>query len=372
MSKFTLADLIAKSQSYLYPPIVSPKTLNKINKFSNLLPPTSAVGLEWRLAEDNTEVDYFIRADHRDEGDKILAGCNPEKTLAISLSNDPIWQRIQQFCQIWIQENSPLNKYVDIIWLEMDNQELDKAAPAPCFFFELLRQATQDPDWITDIALKNLYGNPVALSTKDAIAKCIDHLPEFASLVYIGAMLSRSASPIRLCVKLLWQDVIPYLQAIGWNHNTEEVEQVLHTFVKDFAEKVVLTIDVQDRVMPRIGFEIKPAFRAKGWDVILEKLVINELCYASQRDALLNWQGQPEALQDKEFRRQLSLMPPENLSDDNLPLIVRKLNHVKIDYYPEELVADLNIEGQTNLYSKLKAKMYLAIIYLYHQQNCLS
>ena len=352
MSKFTLADVIKASESYLYEPIVSATTLSKIKNFSSLITPISAVGFEWRLAEDSTEVDYFIRADKEDGGDLIFAACNPDTSPDASLYNDPLWQRVKQFCQIWIQKNSPLNQQVETIWLEMDNQELDKAQPAPCFFFEVSRQANKNPEWITELALPTLYGQPVPQTTKNTLKNCINHLPKFAHIAYIGTMLSRSTSPIRLCVKMEISDIVPYLKAIGWNHDTKQTAKVLNNLIKDFAENVVLTLDVQDNIMSRVGFEYKPAFRAKGWDVILERLVENDLCYAAQREALLSWQEEPAELQDKEFRRQLTLIPPNELSEDNLPITIRRLNHVKIDYYPD---------------SSLKAKMYYGLIYLYRQ-----
>ncbi len=79
----------------------------------------------------------------------------------------------------------------------------------------------------------------------------------------------------------------------------------------------------------------------------------NELCYASEKEALLNWQHEPIELQDKEFRRQLTLMPPKEFNEKNLPIIIRRLNHVKVDCYPD---------------ARLKAKMYYGLIYLYRDK----
>lgn len=354
MSKFILADIIKKSKCYLYPPLISAATLDKVNKFSSLIPPISTIGFEWRLTEENTEVDYFIRATKRDGSDRIFAACNPEKSPASFLYDDPTWESVKQFCQIWLEPDSLLNQYVKSIWLEIDNQELNKIQPVPCLFFELSRQAIKETDWITEIALKTLYGKPILSKTKKTIQNCIAHLPEFAMIAYIGTMLSRPTSPIRLCVKIAIKDVTTYLQAIGWNHDLEKVNRTLDNLVKDFAENVVLTLDVGDTVMPRLGFEFKAAFRDKGWDVILERLVENELCYASDRDALLEWEGQPAELQNREFCRQLTVLPPDKLDDDDSLFVVRKLNHVKIDCYP-------NVQ--------LKAKIYYCLIYFYHQKD---
>ncbi len=350
MSKFTLADLIKASLAYLDEPIISAQTLQKINKFSSLIPPTSGIGFEWRLGENKTEVDYFIRGVKEDGGDAIFAGYNPNKSPALSLYKHPSWQRVKKFCQIWQKSNTPINQHVKTIYFEMDNQELDKPQPVPCFFFDLSYQATKNPEWITETALTTLYGKSISPAIQTIINNCINNLPKFGYIVYIGTMLSRSTSPIRLCVTIPISDVVPYLKANGWNYNFERVSYVLNNIVKDFAEDVVLTLDVRDTIMPRIGFEIKPAFQTKGWDVILERLVENELCYASEKEIFLNWQGEPKELQDKELRRQLTLMPPERLDNNNLPLIIRRLNHIKIDIYPDSL---------------LKAKMYYGLIYLY-------
>ena len=166
-------------------------------------------------------------------------------------------------------------------------------------------------------------------------------------------MLSRPSSPIRLCIKMPIKDVISYLKAIGWNYDFNQITKTLNNLIKDFAESVVLTLDVQDRVMSRVGFEYKPAFQAKGWDVILARLVENELCYTSEREAFLNWQHEPIELKDKEFRHQLTLISPDKLSKDNLPITIRRLNHVKVDCYPN---------------CQLRAKMYYGLIYLYQQK----
>ncbi len=350
MSKFTLADLINASEAYLGEPLVSCKTLQKINNFSSLIPPTSVIFFESRLRDNKTEVDYSIPVNKEDGGDAIFAGYNPNKSPDVSLYKHPIWQRVKKFCQIWHKSNTPINQYVTTIWLEMDNHELDKPQPVPCFLFNLSYQATKNPEWITETALTTLYGKSISPAIQTIINNCINNLPKFGYIVYIGTMLSRSTSPIRLCVKIPISDVVPYLKALGWNHNFERVSHVLNNLVKDFAENVVLNLDVRDTIMPRVGVEIKPAFQAKGWDVILERLVENELCYASEKETFLNWQGKPKELQDKELRRQLTFMPPERLDNNNLPLIVRRLNHIKIDIYPDSL---------------LKAKMYYGLIYLY-------
>ncbi len=352
MSQLTLADVIKISTAHLEKPIVSVETLKKITNFSKLLPATSAIGFEHRLAQDNTEVDFFIRAGKKDGGDKIFAAYNAQTSPHPQLYHSPLWGRIKQFCHIWLQEDYPLNQYIEHIWLEMDNQELDREQPAPCFFFEVSHQANKNYDWITKLALPTLYGQSVPETTKNQIAHCISNLPKYSHIAYIGTMLSRPNSPIRLCIKMEIKDVISYLKAIGWNYDFEQITKTLNNLIKDFAESVVLTLDVQDKVMPRVGFEYKPAFQAKGWDVILARLVENELCYASEREAFLNWQHEPTELQDKEFRHQLTLIPPDKLSEDNLPITIRRLNHVKVDCYQN---------------SQLRAKIYYGLIYLYQQ-----
>ncbi|MDJ0535167.1 MAG: hypothetical protein QNJ70_22220 [Xenococcaceae cyanobacterium MO_207.B15] len=46
-------------------------------------------------------------------------------------------------------------------------------------------------------------------------------------------------------------------------------------------------------------------------------------------------------------------MPPKEFNEKNLPIIIRRLNHVKVDCYPD---------------ARLKAKMYYGLIYLYRDK----
>lgn len=201
MSKLTLSDTLGLANPYLYEPLISETTKAKIDRFGRLVPPTSAILLEKRLAQTDTEVDVCLKMDKTDRGQAFYSGSYPTFAPDSILYNEPAWQRIQQFSALWQQADSPINKYSEHLWLEFDNQELNKNILLPCFFFDLPKGTNQDFTWVTELALPTLYGQAVSPKTKTILDNCVASLPQYAYINYVGTMLSRPDSPVRLCIK---------------------------------------------------------------------------------------------------------------------------------------------------------------------------
>jgi hypothetical protein len=115
-------------------------------------------------------------------------------------------------------------------------------------------------------------------------------------------------------------------------------------------DRVLLDIDVGETVSPKIGLECyfdgnRQPRREPRWGAFLNSLVLNGLCTADKRDALLAYPGYVDEHAHSvpwpsPLRRASQLLGGRSLST-----FVRSLHHVKIVYRPGE---------------QLEAKAYLA------------
>ena len=108
MSKLTLTDTLGLANPYLYQPLISEATKTKLERFGCLLPPTSAILLEKRLTQTDTEVDVCLKMDKTDGGEAFYSGSYTPFAPDSRLYNEAAWQRIQQFSALWQQSDSPI------------------------------------------------------------------------------------------------------------------------------------------------------------------------------------------------------------------------------------------------------------------------
>jgi hypothetical protein len=315
-------------------------------------------GFECRLGEENPRADFLVLA-RASCGRDSLAGLHPTSTLPARLMADPVWRRVRDFAAHWAAPSSPLYHAVDNVWLEFDINGPVPDVPVPSMFF-----GPQSNDQIDDIEVAGEPNAEGRLATVERTIRllaggeppprmlegCFRALSSDAQVFQVGLMLSRGDDAVRLCIQIRSVErIMEYLTVVGWPGDEADLRGVLELLARS-VDRVALAIDVGDAVRPKIGlecyfYENRQPRREPRWGAFLNSLVLQGLCTADKREALLAYPGYvdqnahgvpwPGALQ-----RTSQLLGGRSLST-----FVRSLHHVKIVYRPGE---------------PLEAKAYLA------------
>ena len=117
-----------------------------------------------------------------------------------------------------------------------------------------------------------------------------------------------------------------------WEGTATDLEEV-RTALGNRTDDLVLSIDIGDQLLARVGFECFPgalAAEVKQWKPLLDGLVDAGLCSDAKRSALLEWPGYttPEEI-DGDWPD--AMIVDSLLSrPDELSVLGRRLNHVKL------------------------------------------
>jgi hypothetical protein len=343
------SNYLSSSEPYIAN-LISKDNFNEILNVARLFPGnlTSFLGFECRLGEYDARADWAFAISGLNGDRYVLANLFKNGYFPGQLLDYSEWRQIRDFSKAWIDPNSILSDKVQCFWLEFDMPEESPEIPIPCVFFgpsKIPEGASVNDfthyEWLTQIALPLLWGHPISKATESNLKKCIKEMPKYTSLFQVGTLLSRSSNGIRIYInKFQPEDVIPYLNTLGWFDETGEFTKLLDE-IKDLADRFVLSFDVnEDGIGARVGIELsfESNFFQKEtrWINLLNYLVSKGLCIPEKRNALIKYQGSENESSD------IILEPvkaaSENLNDLFLSTIVRYISHIKIVYQPEELL----------------------------------
>lgn len=350
----SLKNAVQVASSYLSDELVSSKTLFHISQIANLLPtlPTvSEAGFECHLSSSASRADFLAAFTTLSQGSEALVDCC--KPRAGLLCANPVWSRIHDFSTRWADIKSPLHKNVGNVWLEFDVNGQSSEAPDPSFFFAprgiggeeekltLFNSTSLTNNWVTDEALRLLFGKSLPDRVKKQLLTCFESLPPGGEVFQIGVMLPRKSESqaVRLCVKgIANEQVLEYLRNIGWSGS---INQLSSTFfeLSSLVDDIKLNFAVENMIFPKIGFECyfnKQPKNTPRWQLFLNYLVRHQLCTSEKANALLNWPGYSEEKYSEElwpsnFTKASAFVNPSFTST-----IVRLLHHIKIVYHPNQ------------------------------------
>ncbi len=306
---------------------------------------TNFFGFECRLSNPAPQADFLLCVGNHEMGQQILAGQLSYLALQPKLLRQSVWQQVQQFSQIWLQESSCLAEHVNNIWLEFDVDGFSQSTPIPsCFFGSQSIQATPTGTnasnrWVTEMAITQLQGSALDTAIQSVFSRCLDSLPVEAHVFQVGLMLARSQSigkGLRICLRgLSPQQTLTYLEAIGWQGDLKDLE-VLLLHLATLVERIDLDLDLGlTGVQSKIGLECyllkQPKFDHR-WLDFLNYLVQMGWCLSQKRDALLSYPG---VVRETRYLEQWPshLRMLSSLSGRNAEGIFgRGLHHVKLTY----------------------------------------
>ncbi|AFY57882.1 hypothetical protein Riv7116_5512 [Rivularia sp. PCC 7116] len=363
----------------LEPTLATPDAVLGLKALVGNLAPILRGGFECRLNVNAPEVDL----------QQCIVGSESELVLLRELiatatseggeSAHPGWFRLNDFLTEWSSSLSPLHNSITEIWLEFDidksypinlitcksgntppalkgtlplsrggllpdamitnHPDLISSAslPIPAIFFGLQQDVSPAVETypIATKSLDLLLGDSGWCEWKEKLYRCFKSCPDRVFISHIGAMLSRNAPALRVNVKRLQpQLLIPYLQKIGWQHETNELEALMKQLF-GLVDRITVCLDVGKQIYPQIGLEcifLNQPDSESRWNTFFNYLVEQGLCEPQKRDALLKWSG---------FTNPINAQAPwpNNLIVDSLlqprerfSVFERRLSHIKISW----------------------------------------
>ncbi len=326
--------------SHLESPLADAAALSRARLLAQRLPAslTRRVHLESWLRATPSRLDVIVRIDVEQRDLLAAASFLPPRTASVQTTS---WRRIVSLARAWQARGSRLERDIKGMWLEFDlvpGETVDFALWAPRLFVDFHHEAQQEPSverrlQLALAALRAACGGTVDPGMVEGLRACLSHLPEGATVPYLGLSL-RDEPVVRVCARGLGRGLGDYLCGVGWPGNVQELrDRVLSPLARarpDGAEDVsLLHLDLSPEVASRVGLEYTldrvPQLRGEiAEGSFLDELVARGWCDAEGRQALQHWPG-----------RSLELLPHELW----LSQLTRRLSHVKVTYAGADAVA---------------------------------
>ena len=357
----SLASIVRLIRTQIPGELISSRWMGEIEGVAARLPsaPIRFWGFECRLGEHEPSADLLVSITVDDGGRDALA-VEGLDWLAAKAERARPWQRVLDFCKLWLDPGSSLLEGVAGIWLEFDvnGAAFDESEPNLFFAPRSGSRSSCHEDggcFVADVALPVLLGVRATVAQERQLRLCFECLPEEAQVFQIGVMLARPSGAVRLCISGLSPNgLLAYLRAIGWAGPAGELRRLLDG-LQPFADSFVLAIDMGEALSPRIGLECyvdgfrQPRVEPR-WRALLDSLVSRGLCTPGKRDGVLAW---PAVFQDSDmladWPENLRLVS-EFLGRRAASLFLCSLHHLKITFEPER---------------PLEAKAYLGVAHLW-------
>lgn len=265
------------------------------------------LALEARLSSDDPRVDLLVCARADDGGRRELLG--GVARLAAAQPASSAWRRIEDFCLAWAREGTLLHEDVPFVWLEFDLPSGPQRAPAaPFVFFCVQRDFLTSPFGyfkllhgevrtearqlrLIDEGLSLLLGQPPWPRVLDRVARCLAALPLAGHLLHVAPLSQRSLEAVRLVLTLPREEVLSYLQEVGWPGRLDEVGSLMGR-LHPKSPMVGIQLDVGEVVGGVLGIQVYFSGPDARWTTALDTLVELGLCEPSRRRAALGWPGQ--------------------------------------------------------------------------------
>ncbi|MGB3649796.1 MAG: prenyltransferase/squalene oxidase repeat-containing protein [Rivularia sp. (in: cyanobacteria)] len=349
----TLTNSLQNILAHISSEIATPTAISHLQKLANLSAPIPRAGFEIRLDKDNSQVDLQQGIYLQNKEPQILVEHINKLALSHQEFNQPVWNRIREFCKIWSDSSSDLNSAISDIWLEFDIHESNHDLLTPCIFLGINRDSFEPSITFSIIknALELLYGQPINDSLCSNLYRCFTACTAPTRISHVGVMLSRQIEALRINVsKIPIYAISNYLQEIGYPNATEEIESLVDEILDSF-DNVRLCFDVGKKIYPTLGLECffdKQSGLDSRWLPFLDNLVAKGLCTNEKRNGLIAWVGNTTPSNTtKPWASHLiaeSLLQPS----ESLTILDRRLSHIKLTYKPE---------------STLQAKAYIGFVH---------
>lgn len=301
MKKLVISDFIGAIAPQL--PAVCRYQLNDLKKLTATLPNllSNTLIFEYCLDREGASVDLSLGINSSNgNGNLVLAGMHPYIDLPQGLFENQVWQQVRAFAQAWIDTESKINNFVDTIWLEFDSEPTLSSCPIPSFFFATSHVSSSQINrafWVTNDALKLIYGRSLTSNFKEQLYRCISLLPIKTHAKSFGMMLSRGEERVRMVTsQMLANKVLKYLTTIGWSGSQQNIKPIIEALGR-VVKYINVSIDIGSSIGSRLGLELQPNEELASdemlfqWRQIFEIVSDHKLCTADVSQEILSFPG---------------------------------------------------------------------------------
>ena len=338
--------------------LVSQAAFAKVGTVARHLPAgvTRDIYFECRLAKHASRADLVLGV--YDPGglpvmDVVLCTAPPEGESRSRVS------ALEEILREWTTPGSTLYKLINHVWLEYDAPrgiarpgDDGTSTTLPSVFLSFRR-----PFRRANLPLAHVLYAATALgwraqtdTVSASLRTCFERLPPNVHIEYIGRMLGRPESTLRLCVKGMATDAVTTYLAATTGLDPRATSDVARAASANHAPDRIprvgmlhLDIDTKHGTLRRIGLErtfVRPCQtqgRLAADDLrFLRRLKTSGLCTDTKLRALTTWPGRSFVIMPHQSRRSV---------------LTRRINHVKFVIAPCG-----TIEAKAYLYSKFRAQ----------------
>jgi hypothetical protein len=253
--------------------------VNRLRDVARRLPGSVLAAFEARLAQNDEAVDLSIRLQQPSEIRELARQPVPQMPQIPRTVLDLLGQ-------------------VPAIWLELDLPARPDPPAAPGLLAPLTPSVCAklpvdaDPGWLAGTLLPALTGESPSPALRALLLRCLSEIPPLARPLYLFSLLPRPGSPVRLEIfGLDPEGIVSYLRRVA---PASAGRVAVAAGLLAGAERLHLSIDLGEDVLPRIGVEgsfPRLPRREPRWASLFDRLVDRGLCAPAKRDAALAWPG---------------------------------------------------------------------------------
>jgi hypothetical protein len=347
LKNLTPAQYLTSLEPFLPKGLIAAQNYTEIRKLASYFTPgvTSFFGFETRLGTPDACADYLFAVSSKKEEREALVNFLQNENEATQLLQRQEWRHIRDFAITWADPASELYTNVLGLWLEFDTANSSHDTPVPCVFIHTipLRMTSIEEerryDWIFNTALPLLLGHPLSSLLHQRLLKALSQIPDGASVMDIGFMLSRTTTGARLVFRHLHPtQIIPYLTSLGWSDDNNELSHLIDE-LQQKASRLILHITITEQgVDPKIGLECSFSpdqyHLETRWTSFFEYLLDKGVCCPEKKTEVLNFLGVSQDHPSTPFNfssyKIAALLP----SEASVNALVRYISHVKLCYKP--------------------------------------
>jgi hypothetical protein len=182
-----------------------------------------------------------------------------------------------------------------VLWLEWDAPRAGMSQPPGVSVYIDVPPACSVEQALTRARLLDaLDDTPADAGSLQRLANALEKLPPGCTPKYLGRMLARGATGIRIAAQdFRAEQVLAYLQSLGWPHDTADLDRWLRSLSATW-NPIDLQVDLDDPLSPRVGLNIEhpgPFGTTPFWPDLFERLSQGGLPCDGLHSALSAWEG---------------------------------------------------------------------------------
>lgn len=229
----------------------------------------------------------------------------------------------------WLRNLASRNRHgIAAIWLEFDAKASNDTPPS--VFLEFDRRTFVAPTRIYELLDAMPLANVQVQQT--ALKRIFEAMPEHATISHLGAMFSRSDTPLRVNIKRLRSNELEnFISRLGLGICTRQPTTLMKR-----AYRATLCLDVIEDLLPRLGIEYSfsglPA-QEEGW-IELSQLVSDGALLDEKWEILQKWTHTLTPIECPEYWPSSCILDELIHPQDGSSIIECGTSHIKATYAP--------------------------------------